>query len=172
MAKATDLPIYREAYDLLVLLAKLTQQFPRGYRQGLGMRHYVRYVDDMVIVHPEPKALLAAADVIREHLAGIGMQLAESKTFVAPVEKGVDFVGHVLRPHRRAGRAKTHRNAVRRVMAAPIGDLAVCCNSYLGLYRHVGSRAQREEICRAGQLRGLRFDRGLTKVSFQRRKTA
>jgi hypothetical protein len=37
MAKATDLPIYREAYDLLVLLAKLTQQFPRGYRQGLAI---------------------------------------------------------------------------------------------------------------------------------------
>jgi len=36
MAKATDLPIYREAYELLELLAKLTQQFPRGYRQGLA----------------------------------------------------------------------------------------------------------------------------------------
>jgi len=36
MAKATDLPIYREAYDLLALVTKLTQQYPRGYRQGLA----------------------------------------------------------------------------------------------------------------------------------------
>lgn len=36
MARATDLPIYRAAYDLLQLLAKLTQQYPRGYRQGLA----------------------------------------------------------------------------------------------------------------------------------------
>ncbi len=36
MARATDLPIYREAYDLLQLVTKLAQQFPRGYRQGLA----------------------------------------------------------------------------------------------------------------------------------------
>ena len=36
MARATELPIYRPAYELLQLLAKLTQQFPRGYRQGLA----------------------------------------------------------------------------------------------------------------------------------------
>ena len=143
-----------------VLLDPLDQMIKRR----LGIRHYVRYVDDMVIVHHDPKVLLAAADAIREHLAGIDMKLAESKTFVAPIDKGVDFVGHVLRPHRRSGRAKTHRNAVRRVMAARIDDLAICCNSYLGLYRHVGSRAQVIDICRAGKLRGLKFDQDLTKV--------
>ncbi len=147
-----------------VLLDPLDQMIKRL----LGFRfHYVRYVDDMVLLHRSTADLLEAAGAIRHHLAGIGMQLAEGKTFVAPVEKGVDFVGHVLRPHRRSGRPKTHRNALRRIMAAPIGDLAVCCNSYLGLYRHVGSRAQVIDICRAGALRGLRFDRGLTKVAWK-----
>ena len=36
MARATDLPIYRAAYDLLKLVTKLTQQYPRNYRQGLA----------------------------------------------------------------------------------------------------------------------------------------
>ena len=36
MARATDLPIYRVAYDLLTLLTRLTQSYPRGYRQGLA----------------------------------------------------------------------------------------------------------------------------------------
>lgn len=36
MALATDLPIYRKAYELLTLIAKLTQNYPRGYRQGLA----------------------------------------------------------------------------------------------------------------------------------------
>ncbi len=36
MARATELPIYREAYDLLLLVTKLTQSYPRGYRQGLA----------------------------------------------------------------------------------------------------------------------------------------
>jgi hypothetical protein len=36
MARADSLPIYRPAYELLHLLAKLTQQYPRGYRQLLA----------------------------------------------------------------------------------------------------------------------------------------
>jgi len=36
MARATDLPIYRQAYELLLLVTRLTQQYPRGYRQGLA----------------------------------------------------------------------------------------------------------------------------------------
>ena len=36
MALATDLPIYREAYELLLLVTQLTQQYPRGFRQGLA----------------------------------------------------------------------------------------------------------------------------------------
>jgi hypothetical protein len=36
MARATDLPIYRDAYELLLLITRLAQQYPRGYRQGLA----------------------------------------------------------------------------------------------------------------------------------------
>ncbi|MDB5362256.1 MAG: hypothetical protein JWO51_3553 [Rhodospirillales bacterium] len=36
MAKADDLPIYRPAYELLLLVTQLTQQYPRGFRQGLA----------------------------------------------------------------------------------------------------------------------------------------
>lgn len=133
-------------------------------KRRLGMRHYVRNVDDMAIIHPSPAALLDAAEAIRAQLAQIGMTLAEHKTFVAPAEKGVDFVGHVIRPYRRSGRAKTHRNALRSLEAVPAADLPVRCNSYLGLYRHTGSRAQVIAICRVASRRGLKLDRDLTKV--------
>lgn len=36
MARATELPIYREAYELLLQVTKITQNYPRGYRQGLA----------------------------------------------------------------------------------------------------------------------------------------
>ena len=133
-------------------------------KRKLGMRHYIRYVDDMVIVHPDPKVLLAAADSIREHLASIGMALAESKTSIAPVNKGIDFVGHVIRPHRRSGRPKTYRAALHRLETMPKEDLLESCNSYLGLYRHAGSRAQIIDICRVAIKRGQRIHRTLTKV--------
>lgn len=137
-------------------------------KRRLGLRHYVRYVDDMVLVHREPAVLLAAADAIRTRLAGIGLALAESKTFVAPVAHGIDFVGHVIRPFRRSGRPKTHRTALRRLESAARSDFAVRCNSYLGLARHAGSRAQVVDLCRAAIRRGFRVDRDLTKVIVRR----
>ena len=133
-------------------------------KRSLGMRHYVRYVDDMALIHREPRALLEAADAIRAEMARIGLALAESKTFVAPVERGIDFVGHVIRPFRRSGRPKTHRSALRRLESAPRADFAIRCNSYLGLARHAGSRAQTIDLCRIAIRRGFRIDRELTKV--------
>ena len=138
-------------------------------KRRLGMRHYVRYVDDMVIVHESPTVLLAAANAIRVHLAEIGMTLAERKTFVAPVEKGIDFVGSIIRPFRRSGRPKTHRNALRRLEDSPKLQFAVRCNSYLGLARHAGSRTQTIELCRVAIRRGFRISRDLTKVVIDKR---
>ncbi|MDB5362255.1 MAG: Retron-type reverse transcriptase [Rhodospirillales bacterium] len=137
-------------------------------KRRLGFRHYVRYVDDMVLIHRDPAVLLAAANAIREHLALLGQTLAESKTSLAPVERGIDFVGHVIRPFRRSGRPKTHRNALRRLESAPRADFAVRCNSYLGLARHAGSRAQTIDLCRIAIRRGFRVDRELTKVIVRR----
>ncbi|BAE49264.1 Retron-type reverse transcriptase [Paramagnetospirillum magneticum AMB-1] len=130
---------------------------------------YVRYVDDMVIVHQDPKVLLAAADAIRAHLSGLGLHLAESKTFVAPVEKGVDFVGHVIRPHRRSARPKTHRVALARISTMPKAEVPDSATSYLGLFRHSGSRAQIAAVARVAVRRGFRVDRELTKVVVKRK---
>jgi RNA-directed DNA polymerase len=133
-------------------------------KRRLRMRRYVRYVDDMVLVHPNPKALLGAADAIREHLAGIGLKLAESKTSIAPAERGVDFVGQVIRPYRTIGRAKTHRAALHRLATMPRDDLPESVNSYLGLFRHSGSRGQCVAIARIAHQRGLKVSWNLNKV--------
>jgi len=133
-------------------------------KRRLGMRHYVRYVDDMVLAHADPKRLLAAADAIREHLAGIGLRLAESKTSIQPAARGVDFVGQVIRPYRTIGRAKTHRAAMQRLAAMPRDELAQSANSYLGLFRHAGSSGQRAAIARLAHQRGLKVAGDMTKV--------
>lgn len=146
-------------------MAKLRKMWAAKRRLGLP---YVRYVDDMVMVHREPKVLLAAADAIRAQLAGLGLRLAESKTFVAPVVKGVDFVGHVLRPHRRSARPKTHRTALARLATMPRQDVPDSATSYLGLFRHGGTHAQRAAIGRVVMRRGFRLDRELTKVRAKR----
>ena len=138
-------------------------------KRHLGFRYYVRYVDDMVLIHSDPKALLKAAEAIREHLAGIGLALAQHKTYVAPAAKGVDFVGHVIRPHRRSGRPKTHRSALRRLSETDGPNFRTTCNSYLGLYRHGGSRAQIVAICRIAFRRRHWVAGDLSRVSIIRK---
>jgi RNA-directed DNA polymerase len=133
-------------------------------KRKLRFTHYVRYVDDFAIIDPSPRTLLGAADAVSDLLGELGMRLAESKTYVAPVEKGIDFVGHVLRPWRRSARAGVHRAALKRLETAPADQLPIQTNSYLGLYKHVGSRTQITEIARIAHRRGLRLDRGLTRV--------
>jgi len=152
-----------------------SQFFANVYLDGLDQMvsrrlklPYVRYVDDMVLVHSGPKVLVAAAEAIRAHLATIGLALAESKTSIAPAAQGVDFVGHIIRPYRHSGRPKTHRAAIRRLSAVALPDFATSCNSYLGLYRHIGSRAQIAAVGRVAVQRGFRVDRELTKVITKR----
>jgi hypothetical protein len=139
-------------------------------KRRLQQRHYVRYVDDMVIVHPDPKVLLRTATEIRVHLAGVGLALAEGKTFITPAHLGVDFVGQVIRPYRTVARAKTHRTAHARLSAMPQDDLPDSVNSYLGLFRHTGTRAQQTAIARLAHQRGLKLDHNLTKTIRKRKR--
>ena len=72
--------------------------------------------------------------------------------------------GHVLRPWRRSARAGVHRAALKRLEGVPVDELPTQTNSYLGLYKHVGTRAQITQIARVAHRRGLRLDRDLTQV--------
>ena len=132
-------------------------------KRNFEIMHYVRYVDDMAAVHESPSALLDAAEGIRERLCALGMRLAEHKTAIYPAEKGIDFVGRVIRPYHMSGRAKTHRCALAKIEKLPESALWKSCNSYLGLYRHAGSRAQTVAICRSAIKRGLSVDYNLTR---------
>ncbi len=66
-------------------------------QRALGIRGYVRYVDDFVLLHPDPVILEQTRDRIviflRERL---GLEV-RSKA-VTPVSEGIDFVGYVVRP--------------------------------------------------------------------------
>ncbi len=66
-------------------------------QRTLGIRGYVRYVDDFVLLHPNAAVLEQARDrvvaFLRERL-----RLEVRAKVLAPVSEGVDFVGYVIRP--------------------------------------------------------------------------
>ncbi|MFC3674701.1 four helix bundle protein [Ferrovibrio xuzhouensis] len=81
MARATDLPIYRVAYELLQLLAKLTQQYPRGYRQGLAREVFAKAQAVVIGIFSANSATdkTPHLETLREHLEALKLLLRLSK---------------------------------------------------------------------------------------------
>ncbi|BAE50299.1 four helix bundle protein [Paramagnetospirillum magneticum] len=83
MALATELPIYRETYALVQLLAKLTGQYPRNYRQVLA-REILTESQQMAVEIFRANCVTGPAKVphierMREHLEVLRLQLRLSK---------------------------------------------------------------------------------------------
>lgn len=104
--------------------------------QHAGGRHYGRYVDDFYLLHPSPQRLNEALASIDQHLATrLHCRLNPNKTILQPLERGIDFVGQVVKPWRRTTRARTVDSAAQRLRTMPAADVYASGNSYLGLVR-------------------------------------
>ena len=139
--------------------------------QVRGQR-FVRYVDDFVLVHRDADWLTDAHRRVAQFLPDrLGLRLNESKTIRQPVERGIDFVGHVIQPHRRTTRRRTLRAALHRLEHMPAQDVYAAGNSYLGLVRQAdASHHEQALIARALLKRGHAVDGDLSRAF--RRKTA
>ena len=146
-----------------VLLDALDQHI----KHELRARHYIRYVDDMVLLHESADWLNAArADIeawLPEHLH---LTLNPRKTILQPIDRGIDFVGQVIRPWHRTLRRRTYRDALQRVATMPAADLFHTANSYFGLLRQTThSHADRARLANLLRDRGHAIKGDLTKTS-------
>lgn len=132
----------------------------------LGARHYIRYVDDFLFLHESPARLNEIlADVTAFLPARLGVQINPRKTILQPVDRGVDFVGHVIKPWQRSTRKRTLNESLRRVGAAPAADVHVLANSYFGLLRQAtASHHDRALLANVARKRGHAVNRQLTKA--------
>ena len=81
------------------------------------------------VLFDQAKALMEAK------LAGLNLQLNPRKTILQPIARGIDFVGHLIKPWRRITRRKTVNVALARLQDMPAADLHRSANSYFGLLR-------------------------------------
>lgn len=134
-------------------------------KHQLRCRHYVRYVDDFVLLHESPQRLNAWLAEINAFLPTLGAKLNSSKTILQPVDRGVDFVGHVIKPRRRTTRPSSMAQALRRTAAVPAEDLRETANSYFGLLTQAShSHKDRAALARLVIKRGHAVNGDLTKT--------
>ena len=87
------------------------------------------------------------------------------KTILQPVDRGVDFVGHVIKPWCRSTRRRTFHEALRRVASAPAGDFYAMANSYFGLLRQApASHHHRAQLANVVRERGHSINSQFTKT--------
>jgi len=135
-------------------------------KHDLRARHYIRYVDDFILLHESPQWLNAAhADIEAWLPATLGVRLNPKKTILQPVARGVDFVGQVINPWHRTTRRRTFNDAISRIEAAAPGDLYASANSYFGLLRQAThSHADRAQLANVLRRRGHSVNGQLTKT--------
>ena len=135
-------------------------------RHRLRAPHYIRYVDDFVLLHESPRQLNAWHAAIAAFLEErLHVRLNEAKTIRQPIERGIDFVGHVIKPWRRTIRRRTFNDALSRLEQLPTEDLHQSTCSYLGLVRQAThNHRDRARLANAIRRRGLAVDHRLTKA--------
>lgn len=134
-------------------------------KHELKARHYIRYVDDFVLLHESPQQLNAWLAEIEAFLPTLGARLNPTKTILQPVARGVDFVGQVIKPWRRTTRRKTVAEAQRRIAAAPDDELLATANSYFGLLgQATASHHDRAQLARLLLRRGHTVNAAMTQT--------
>lgn len=115
-------------------------ELDRFVKHELRMHSYLRYCDDFVLLHQDPKALESALPRVRSFLIGrLRLLLHPDKIIIGRYNRGINFLGFVCFPHYRILRTKTKRRLLKRINRNNVA-------SYIGLLRHCRSWGIWEEL--------------------------
>ena len=120
-------------------------QLDHFVKDRLGVRHYVRYMDDFVLLHHDKAQLWRLLAEIRDYMAYELHLTLNHKTQIFPAFHGVDFAGYRHWPGYKLPRKRNVRRAKKRFAGLSRGyadghisiDTVRCCvASFTGYMRH------------------------------------
>jgi len=131
-------------------------------REKIGVKHYGRYVDDMVFVHKDKEFLKVVVSKIRDYLKiELGLVLHPKKIYLQNFKEGVYFLGVFIKPHRIYIGKKTKHNFYEKIRGWNVAEeknveimekwklekFIACVNSYLGIMKHYKThRLRRKKV--------------------------
>lgn len=66
-------------------------------KERLQIKHYIRYMDDFVLIHHDKEYLESCLEQIKEKLSSYGMEVNEKKTFIQRISKPIKHLGFYFR---------------------------------------------------------------------------
>ena len=124
---------------------------------AVGLRGYVRYCDDFVLLANDRLALADAIDIVRSRLSDLRLRLKREEVSVAPARAGLTFVGYrIWRTHRLVRKQNVRRfrrrvHSMRRAYADGIidwCDIKARLDSWMGHARQADSTRLLQRISR------------------------
>lgn len=115
--------------------------FDHWIKQDLGIKCYIRYVDDMVILAETQQELCGISAAIVQRLATDGLTIHPKKVRLAPVAAGIPFLGYVVWPNHISVGAYGRRRYHQRLRQHEKGgyDRTEALASYKAMFSHTGS---------------------------------
>jgi RNA-directed DNA polymerase len=74
------------------------KDFDHWMKEDAQVKHYIRYVDDLVILGQSREELQQISDQIVQYLDALGLTIHPRKIRLAPTRAGVPFLGYVVWP--------------------------------------------------------------------------
>lgn len=100
-------------------------------KEALGVKYYLRYTDDICIVHHDREYLASLPGILGMWLAkNRALELHPRKIILRKLSQGIDWLGWVQLPWHRVVRTKTRRRMIWRIQQYGRHDQL---QSYLGL---------------------------------------
>ena len=62
-------------------------------KEKLNIKHYIRYMDDFILIHESKEYLEYCLGEIKSMLADLGLSVSQKKTHITPLSKGFMFLG-------------------------------------------------------------------------------
>lgn len=129
------------------------------------VKHYGRYVDDIVILDRDFDRVSDAVNLIGEKLKSLNLQLNPDKTQIRRIEQGFDFCGRFVKPFRTYLRRSTVKRA--KTSFCKLSDSlhpAETITSYMGTARHCDTHKLRVKWGSMAKTVGLSVDQHFTKA--------
>ncbi len=134
-------------------------------KQVLGVRAYLRYVDDMVVLGHEKNRLAEIREAVRERVTVERLCLHPHKAHITRTIDGLHLFGYLVTPRRRRLRndnghrfSRKLRRMMKRVYAGPLAwrDAQASIHSWIGHAQHAETEGlQRMIFSQAGLTRGV-----------------
>lgn len=114
-------------------------EFDHWVKEVLRVRHYVRYVDDLIFLGSTPEELKIVKDAVLRQLMKLGLTVNPKKIAIRKIENGIPFLGYVIWKNHISAGAYVRRRFGKALRRHEGIDMSRAFDSYRGIFKYTGA---------------------------------